>query len=92
MNHQPGSPASGTIQAAKRRLSRQLLTLRAIAGVGIVRLDPHRLALKVYLAIDDPATRALVPSEVDGYPVTIEVVGLIAARAAPSVRSTGTGC
>lgn len=72
-----------TIREAKRGLSRQLLKEPAVSGVGIGEVAGDE-QLVVYLAEDTPAARALVPEEVAGYPVAVEVVGPIAPRPPPA--------
>lgn len=61
-----------TIKAAKRRLSRELLQNPRVSGVGI-----EGDQIKVYLADDDPELASSIPTDVDGHPVLIEVLGTI---------------
>ena len=71
--------AHRTIREAKRGLSRQLLRHPGVSGVGI-EAEGDEERIKVYLAEENPALRALVPATVDGYPVVIEVIGRVVAR------------
>ena len=66
-----------TVKDAKRTLSRQLLQNPRISGVGI---DGDQI--KVYLADDDPELISSIPTDVDGYLVQTEVIGVITASAA----------
>jgi hypothetical protein len=66
-----------TIQKAKRGLARQLLQHAGVAGVGVETTADHQERIKVYLAEESPALRALVPLVADGYPVVVEVIGRI---------------
>ena len=68
-----------TIQEAKRTLSRELMQDTRVSGVGI-----EGDQIKVYLAEDDPDFTASIPSDVEGYPVTTEVIGRITPRADPA--------
>ncbi|MFN8536136.1 MAG: hypothetical protein U0232_01495 [Thermomicrobiales bacterium] len=70
-----------TIREAKRGLSRQLLNQPEISGVGIGEVAGDERII-VYLAEDTPQARALVPAQVAGYPVAVEVTGPIEARVA----------
>ncbi len=51
-----------------------------ISGVDIVEADGGRESIKVYLRDDDPWVRALVPRDVQGYPVVVETIGVIRAN------------
>lgn len=70
----------GTIDAAKRALSPELMQHAGVSGVGIVENDGGRESIKVYLRDDDPQVRAMVPHEVEGYPVVVETIGVIRAN------------
>lgn len=76
-----------TIREAKRGLSRQLLKQPGVSGVGIGEVAGDE-RIVVYLAEDTPIIRALVPNEVAGYPVSVEVVGPIAPRPASGAAAT----
>lgn len=72
---------------AKKKLSRQIARRPDVNGVGIARSGPG-YAVKVNLANDHRARE--LPSEVDGVPVNVEVVGSIVKRttgSAPKRRS-----
>jgi hypothetical protein len=73
-----------TIRQAKRSLSRRLLLQPGVTGVGIEAAPEGGERIKVYLAVDDPALAARVPSEVSGYPVVVEVIGAVVPRHSPS--------
>ena len=75
--------AEPTIKEAKRTLSRQLLQNPRISGVGI-----EGEQIKVYLADDDPELVASIPTNVDGYLVHTEVIGVITARPAQPVAAS----
>jgi hypothetical protein len=68
-----------TIREAKRGLSRQLLNQPEVSGVAIGEVAGDERII-VYLAEDTPKARALVPEQVAGYPVAVEVTGPIEAR------------
>jgi hypothetical protein len=76
------SASGGSIRAAKRKLSRQLLHEPGVCGVGIEAADGREWII-VYLAEESLALRSLAPAEVDGYPVVIEIIGRITAHAGP---------
>ena len=63
-----------SIRGAKQALSRRLLGLHGISGVGI-DIDSDGERIKVYLSEDSSEARALVPESEDGYPVVSEVIG-----------------
>jgi hypothetical protein len=77
----PAAKPGRTIREAKRGLSRLLLTQPEVSGVGLGEVAGGQ-RIVVYLAEDTPAIRALVPDEVAGYPVSVEVVGTITPRPA----------
>lgn len=71
-----------TIEMAKRKLSRALLLDPRVSGVGIETAANGERRIKVYLTRAVADVSAVVPAAVEGYPVTVEVLGLITARAA----------
>jgi hypothetical protein len=62
---------------AKQKLFRQIASRRDVNGVGIAR-DGRGYAIKVNLS-EEPHGREL-PTEVDGVPVRVELVGAITKR------------
>lgn len=71
-----------TIKGAKRRLSRELLQDPRVSGVGI-----EGDQIKVYLA-DDPDLASSIPTDVDGHPVLIEVLGTITVQVDQSTATS----
>ena len=74
-----GSKVTGTIQAAKRGLSRRLLATPGVSGVGIGDDRDGNEHITVYVAEDSPDLRSSLPASVDGYRVVVEPVGPIRA-------------
>jgi len=66
-------------QAAKGRVRRVLSRKAELVGVGITRVD-EGYGVKVNLA-SPPAEDVELPTQVDGVPLRIEVVGAIRKRA-----------
>lgn len=64
------------IEAAKEQLSRQLLDIEGVAGIGIGEFN-NRLCITVFLENDSPELKAKVPEEFQGFPVITEVTGPI---------------
>ena len=65
-------------RAAKARVADMLRDVPELAGVGITRID-EGYAVKVNFS-SDPSGGVELPTEVDGVPVRIEVVGRIKKR------------
>jgi hypothetical protein len=65
-------------RAAKEKLLRTVAKRREVNGVGITRAQ-RGYAIKLNLSEDVPGND--LPSEVDGVPVRVEVVGSISKRA-----------
>jgi hypothetical protein len=82
------TPPGREIRAAKRGLSRRLLQNPGVSGVGIEAVGGVE-RIKVYLAEESAPLRSLVPAEIDGFPVVIEIIGAIAAHAATGPRGHG---
>lgn len=61
-------------EAAKEKLRGRLAGVPAIRGIGIAALD-RGYGVKVNLR--DRSSRHLVPDDVDGVPVIVDVVGII---------------
>jgi hypothetical protein len=66
-------------QSAKARAAKVFGELVGEVAVGIVRLDNDKFGLKVNLT-DEPAKGVSLPEEIEGVPVTVEVVGRIRKR------------
>jgi hypothetical protein len=73
------------IEAAANGLSRELLSIRGIAGVGIGQ-SAGSPCLRVYLENGSPALRNRVPTQFRGFPVVQEVTGPI--EALPAQEAT----
>jgi len=65
-------------RAAKTHVLAQLRHLRQLNGVGLARMD-QGYVVKVNLS-EPLENQELIPQEVDGVPVVVDVVGRIAAR------------
>ena len=61
-------------EAAKRKLRERLSGISAIRGIGIATLR-RGYGIKVNLL--DQSARHLVPDDIDGVPVIVDVVGII---------------
>jgi hypothetical protein len=75
----PG-PAAGadmalTIQEAKARHAQRLLALPGVVSVGVGRDAEGREAIVVGLDRARPETQSLVPAQLEGYRVRVEVIG-----------------
>ena len=66
-------------QKAKARASQVFAPLVGEVAVGIVRLGQEEFCLKVNLS-EPPGEDVSLPTEVDGVPVKVEVVGKIRKR------------
>ncbi len=83
MNKHDASSAGCTLEmarAAKEEAHGVLARLAAVAGVGITRVGSG-YGLKINLA-KEPDKNQMLPAEVQGVPVRIEVVGAIKKQAA----------
>ncbi len=69
-----------TIQDVKARHEAELLQLPGVVSVGIGRDTDGVLVLVVGLDRDRPETQAVVPQQLDGHRVKVQVVGQIRAR------------
>jgi hypothetical protein len=56
-----------------------LMALRGVVGTAIGLCDGQR-CIKVLVADSSPDTRRRIPSRLDGYPVVVEVTGIIEPR------------
>jgi hypothetical protein len=69
-----------TIQDVKARHSRQLLDAPGVVSVGI-GLDPQgRETIVVGLDRPRPETQAALPTQLEGYPVRVEIIGAVKAQ------------
>jgi hypothetical protein len=75
----PGSSIEA-VRSAKERAHATFGKLGKVVGVGITRVG-NGFALKVNLQTP-PRSGTLLPAEIDGVPVIVEVVGVIRKRAA----------
>jgi hypothetical protein len=68
-------------RAAKRKLAERLAHVDGVVGVGIAKVD-GQYAVKVNLCqpLNDPT---VIPEDVDGVPVHLDMVGTIRPRPAP---------
>lgn len=83
MNDRPATNSSCTLvqaRAAKEAAQGVFARLATVAGIGVTRVG-RGYGLKINVATAPTGKRAL-PSEVQGVPVKIEVVGTIRKRAA----------
>jgi hypothetical protein len=68
-------------RAAKPRALEMFSKLGDVVGVGLTRIgDEYGIKVNLASAVKDEST---LPTEVDGVPVKVEVVGAIRKRAAP---------
>ena len=59
-------------EALKHKLSRRVLRVPGVSGVGIERgTDPDDYEIVVHVEDDNPETRARLEGELDGHPVRI---------------------
>ena len=65
---------SSTIEAANAALTRALIDLPGVSGVGIGACDGNP-CLKVYVVRGDTEAVAEIAETFEGYPVVVEVVG-----------------
>ena len=63
-------------QAAKSRAAKVFGDLVGDVAIGIMKLGDDRFGLKVNLT-EEPAEGLSLPDEIEGVPVTVEVVGRI---------------
>jgi hypothetical protein len=66
-------------KAAKSQCAKVFADLVGDVAVGIVNLGDNRFGLKVNLT-DEPTTDVTLPTEIDGVPVKVEIVGRIRKR------------
>ncbi|MBE7158468.1 MAG: hypothetical protein INR62_08565 [Rhodospirillales bacterium] len=81
MNH----PTLEEARAAKKRAASVFKSFAPVAGVGLTR-EKEGYGLKVNLQTS-PQGREPLPTDVDGVPVRVEVVGRIEKRTSTKVRT-----
>ncbi len=67
---------SAGIREAKARHEARLLALQGVVSVGIGRGASGEPVIVVGLAADNPQLFATVPTDIEGFPVVPEVVGI----------------
>ena len=65
------------LRAVKRKYSAQLLRTPGVCGVDIEVGESGDAVLKVHLDTQDPKVRAVLPTELDGFPVQYVYTGPI---------------
>jgi len=75
MNSKPAGEQP-SIEQVQERHQEELMALDGVVGVGSgLEERSGRTVLKVYVAQKTPALQDRIPSQLDGYPVQIEVTG-----------------
>jgi hypothetical protein len=69
-----------TIQDVKARHARHLLTLPGVVSVGIGWDPAGREAIVIGLDRPRPETQADLPAQLEGYPVRVEIIGVVKAQ------------
>lgn len=69
-----------TIQEVKARHAPRLLALPGVVSVGIGRDAEGREVIVVGLDRARPETQAHLPTQVEGYPVRVEIIGTVKAQ------------
>ena len=82
MPYQPAQEtATSAIEVARRRHERALLAIAGVTGVAVGRTAPGDEAILVY--IRDASVKALIPTQIDRFPVETQVTGEINALRTP---------
>jgi hypothetical protein len=68
----------GSVEEAKKRHTMQLMGIEGVVGVGIGEMD-GRPCITVLVREDSESVRKNVPSELEGHPTRITVVGDVSA-------------
>lgn len=71
---------SPTIQEAKGKYAGRLLALQGVVSVGIGKDPEGKPVIVAGLDSPRPKTQKKIPKELDGFPVRIEIVGLVKAQ------------
>lgn len=66
----------GDIEAVKLRHEAEIMAIDGVAGIGIGEKDGSP-CITVFLENDSPDLRARIPAALEGYPVVIQVTGVI---------------
>lgn len=69
-----------TIQDVKARHARQLLAVPGVVSVGIGLDREGREAIVVGLDRPRPETQSALPTQLEGYPVRVEIIGAVRAQ------------
>jgi hypothetical protein len=65
-------------RAVKRLVAEQLAGARAVTGVGVTRLEDGGFGVRVLLR--EAAPELVIPPDVDGVPVVVQVIGQVRAQ------------
>lgn len=71
---------SPTIQEVKARHAPRLLALSDVVSVGIGRDAEGHEVIVIGLVRARPETQARLPTQLEGYPVRVEIIGTVKAR------------
>ena len=69
-----------TIQDVKTRHARQLLAAPGVVSVGVGLDAQGRQAIVIGLDRPRPETQAVLPTQLEGYPVRVEIIGAVKAQ------------
>ncbi len=83
-----GTPAMSTDDAIRVMDAHvnELMAIPGVAGVAVGALDDGRPCIKVLVVKKTSEHRKLIPKEIEGYPVVVEVSGEIRAMPGDSAR------
>ncbi len=79
-----GKAMTASIQEVKARHASRLLELPGVVSVGIGRNASGEPIIVVGLDQPRPETEARIPADLEGYPVSLQVIGKITPRSEPS--------
>lgn len=63
------------INEVKDRHASELLQVPNVVGIGVEQDETGQFVITVHLKDDDPDTLSQLPSQIEGYPVKIELSG-----------------